>query len=98
SWPRDWSSDVCSSDLGQRVEETDHVRRGVAAGGQDLCPADVRLRFQVAAELEEQRVEPDTADGVQDLRGVVADLPAEEAAEDLRSEERRVGKGGRSAR
>ena len=67
------------------VEEAHHVRGRVAARGEDLRAADVRLRLELAAELQEQRVQADAADGVQDLRGVVADLAAEETAEDLQA-------------
>src|SRR5207253_5032167 len=54
-WPRDWSSDVCSSDLGETRTSHDHVsiwqgERIVPAGGDDAC-CDVRRAVRRRKEL-----------------------------------------------
>ncbi len=79
--------------LGQGIEKSDHVRRRVAAGGEDLRPAHVGLRLQLAAELQKERVQSDAADRVQDLRGVVTHFPAEQSAQNLQSGLRSVSLG-----
>src|SRR5207253_8700416 len=81
-WPRDWSSDVCSSDLlaslGELPEATAlWTRRG---GG-------VQVGLSEADELA--RLVPDPG-GL--MRGGVAGMAGRATS---RSEERRVGKGGR---
>src|SRR5207253_6184124 len=88
-WPRDWSSDVCSSDL--------------APGG-----AGARLAHQTAEALVRHHVDPwhgwpltVDADDVLAPVGREAPVPVVEEERRLlasyggRSEERRVGKGGR---
>src|SRR5439155_14270358 len=53
SWPRDWSSDVCSSDLGQRGLRGDRKRRWGVHDRDHALSADTRgsllIRFPVAA-------------------------------------------------
>src|SRR5207253_4588570 len=74
-WPRDWSSDVCSSDL---------VGRLVEAAAVTLVVLPHPLAVGHAAEVVEQAPAQE--------RGVAARIEAERP----RSEERRVGKEGRS--
>src|SRR5690625_6192308 len=51
-WPRDWSSDVCSSDLARRVAAAEDVQRHVGAlARMGVHPRQQRLAAQVGAEL-----------------------------------------------
>src|SRR5690606_39789248 len=86
---RDWSSDVCSSDLGVALAEGIAVRR-------------VPLCLRVGNQIGDRRADAgngadeDADDGAaEDDRGVFEGelQPSEDAGEaDLRSEERRVGR------
>src|SRR5207253_4558972 len=51
-WPRDWSSDVCSSDLGTRWVVKAQIHSGARgkAGGVKLCATDADVR-QAAKDL-----------------------------------------------
>src|SRR5439155_17899160 len=84
-WPRDWSSDVCSSDLR-------------SAGEVLLGVVDDRIGPQPAHHLDVARpADPGdvrSPEGPGDLDGEGADTPR--SAVDQRSEERRVGKECRS--
>src|SRR5207253_4300306 len=86
-WPRDWSSDVCSSDLGHRAVAFLRVRRrlGLRAG---VAAPD---QYPVAAGGlgPQERL-------VGEAQQVVGRAHVGEVA-DARSEERRVGEEGRSA-
>src|SRR5207253_5636040 len=83
-WPRDWSSDVCSSDLFDAVLETLYPAQPLASYG----PADGPPLFRVCVSYAEQL---DVNDRLADAVPGVTIRPFE--AEDLiRSEERRVGK------
>src|SRR5207253_5382322 len=93
-WPRDWSSDVCSSDLPQ---ETSEGRREMAFVVPKLGNAmsDQRiLRIEADAESA-QRDDPRSCSGWQLDDGAA---PAPEAGVPARSEERRVGKECRGGR
>src|SRR5690606_39300217 len=79
SFSRDWSSDVCSSDLPQRV---------VVVADRDAVPCRDRR-----GRVEARRGLGDLVGGLPVLGGVVRVDHGRHA--DLRSEERRVGKGGR---
>src|SRR5207253_7328583 len=82
-WPRDWSSDVCSSDLSRQI--ADGAARGkIDMGGREYDPQAADPDAAVAAALQAFE------DG---LYLVVLD---EQELKRLRSEERRVGKEGRS--
>ena len=78
----------------QDLEEVGHVHRVVAGAGHDLRADDVGLRLGVAAVLQEDRVQPEPADDVDDLRGRAARWPrAEDPAEHAEARLRRVGLG-----
>src|SRR5207253_8726289 len=85
-WPRDWSSDVCSSDL-----ESDAGRKGVLeSDGRQLIPK----RTRVAAALS--RPSQAACGAALDGKGVWSNLGVQEEVfvrlhRPLRSEERRVG-------
>ena len=64
------------------MEEVNHVLRRVTTRGEDLRPAHVRLRLEVAAVLQKQCIETNAADRIEDLRRIPADLSAEDSAED----------------
>src|SRR5439155_4933319 len=87
SWPRDWSSDVCSSDLGSRNGGPDHrppfrePRQALSPDGPDRQLLVLRRELHGVV-----RRSPCGARGVL-VPGVRAVLVG-------RSEERRVGKGG----
>src|SRR5690606_41185948 len=90
---RDWSSDVCSSDLCQHV-----IIKQFANASLMEALSMIRCGF----ELETQRFngmrtdqEPDHKD-VMDLAKQMAEENWEKHREEYRSEERRVGKEGRS--
>src|SRR5207253_8135432 len=90
-WPRDWSSDVCSSDLAccaardQPVKDGfDLVGGGVAGGPQAVA------RERVAQLAQGVLGRPLRRRGIDDLG---AEHLTAEARVGLRSEERRVGKG-----
>src|SRR5207253_8245610 len=85
-WPRDWSSDVCSSDLGAR-----ELRR---EAGQEV---EHRL---IAREAGDRRQDAECVRGQENDRARMAGTLARQRICDLlelvggaRSEERRVGKG-----
>src|SRR5437660_3018731 len=82
-WPRDWSSDVCSSDL---------EIGGTAVVGDIRREAREERRERVAGQDQVPR-EEDAADGERGKGGAPA--PARDEQHD-RSEERRVGKEGRA--
>src|SRR5690606_41110958 len=84
---RDWSSDVCSSDLGKGTV-ADRVA-GLTAGGDDYVTKPFSLE-EVVARLRGLIRRCGTADRRSGSMLVVGDLTLD------RSEERRVGKGGRS--
>src|SRR5205085_3094105 len=65
----------------QRFEEIHHVSGRIPGRGEDLRAAHVRLRLDVAAVLQEECVEADSADRVDDLRGSLPDFAAEDSAE-----------------
>src|SRR5207253_5591655 len=84
-WPRDWSSDVCSSDLIVYPEISEMQARAV---------------FEAAAEVQRKgtKVHPEI---MIPLVGFPRELKLQidivhRVADDVRSEERRVGKEGRS--
>src|SRR5207253_8240592 len=82
-WPRDWSSDVCSSDLVEAApKRADHVgvRAAVAVKG-PLVVVGSADRLELLGDAE--------------ARGRKGDLGQRDGALGLRSEERRVGKEGR---
>src|SRR5207253_6503071 len=84
-WPRDWSSDVCSSDLAVLVE-----RSGERIGHRRRCGRGGRRRRGVVVaasgrEENEQKRDKFTADT--SVHGGLLELPFT-----IRSEERRVGK------
>src|SRR5439155_10150500 len=85
-WPRDWSSDVCSSDL--RGSPAARVcRRG---GSRVVVPRRVRSPWIPLDDIREQ-----LATHVLELAGSARSAATEEHRDAaLRSEERRVGKGG----
>src|SRR5207253_7341953 len=90
-WPRDWSSDVCSSDLAQ----TEGARIG------DRQPA---RRSDRRGVIRLYLITPLSGDPVRAVEAALAVLPRDStgvqlrqpdlSARELRSEERRVGKGG----
>ena len=65
----------------ERLEEVDHIDRRVARRGEDLRSPNVRLRLDVAAVLQEQRIETETTDRIDDLRRSRTDFSAEKSAE-----------------
>src|SRR5262249_56679764 len=89
----DWSSDVCSSDLDEMVEERAHVDlgEGVAELTEGACLMPRGDGHQVSLE-EPERLNPGARNG----RGKVLEVVAQGRRELPRSEERRVGKEGRS--
>src|SRR5207253_4456818 len=87
SWPRDWSSDVCSSDLDLHVAVPALPRRELEAGQ--------RLHLHVDGEQIEAGVRAFLGDVIEEI--AADDALAHEAAVAVgehreRSEERRVGK------
>ena len=66
----------------QRLKERHHVRGVVTGCGHDLRSAHVRLRLQIAAVSQENGIQADAANGIDDLRGPLPDVPAEDPAED----------------
>src|SRR5437660_6162524 len=88
-WPRDWSSDVCSSDL-------------LLAVGVDDESRDRGVRPRHGAELEVGAHDGREQPGPDDVVGLGAEVHRERAREENRvggrSEERRVGKEGRRGR
>src|SRR5207253_3621004 len=98
SWPRDWSSDVCSSDLGRGAglvqylhPVADHRARVGLHGALEeaLAVVDLEARTHEAGVQEAEGAE-------QRVRGAGAELALVEHRR--RSEERRVGKEGRCGR
>src|SRR5207253_4230082 len=88
-WPRDWSSDVCSSDL--IVAGALAVLDDAARGGHRSMLVD-----SAREQLTQQRP-GGVADSLKRAREALADGHLVEPAErNARSEERRVGKGCRS--
>src|SRR5206468_7101140 len=89
---RDWSSDVCSSDLmyTRYWKHRDRIAANYVCPGPRTDPRDGNCRYHSAL-----RIDPFVAARVLDvLRGL--DLDLVRATLDRRSEERRVGKEGRS--
>src|SRR5690606_39379163 len=84
---RDWSSDVCSSDLALLLvlDRVQHLVAGVELAGVDAEEGQ-RTDERVGHDLERQRGE----------RSIVAGLAGQLLALVVRSEERRVGKEGGS--
>src|SRR5207253_6438817 len=95
-WPRDWSSDVCSSDLLRvldvllPVPGVEHVQR--------LEQVEEHLKREV--EIPNKFIIPgDTSDGAAlDLARAIIRRAERMAVKLLRSEERRVGKSRRACR
>src|SRR5690606_40945217 len=84
---RDWSSDVCSSDL-QRYQHADDFARDLAKVMRTLDRAVTYLDIKKLVEdTANERAKRRKSQG-QDTAGVIGDL--------IRSEERRVGNEGRS--
>src|SRR5439155_12340774 len=92
-WPRDWSSDVCSSDL----ICTPHIEAMAKMWGVQIGATTIRKHVQIlgaqAQRQQERRTQRalDPCTRPQVLREAQAKAPNA-----LRSEERRVGKEGRS--
>src|SRR5690625_7348886 len=59
-WPRDWSSDVCSSDLVLAVAQDQQVLVGVDGGGLEQVQHRFQLAHVVGARSEERRVGKDS--------------------------------------
>src|SRR5439155_4210737 len=57
-WPRDWSSDVCSSDL-VLLRQTDPPLGGVRAAAEHVHPADGRRSVHAAGRERRRGVVPD---------------------------------------
>src|SRR5439155_17731853 len=95
-WPRDWSSDVCSSDLGRDLR--DRLRPVLLLHVLDhpvspaLAEVDVEVGHRYALRIQEALEQEVVAQGIQvgDAERVGDQRPG------ARSEERRVGKGGRA--
>src|SRR5207253_5303755 len=92
-WPRDWSSDVCSSDLRSRNLEA--ITRAAdiliaAIGRAEFVKAKHVRDGAVIVDVGINRVEDTTSE-----RGyrLIGDVDFDEVAKKARSEERRVGKG-----
>src|SRR5207253_4052452 len=83
-WPRDWSSDVCSSDLWL-------VERRLS----DVSARLKRLRGELQV-IDEQLLFFDDAADETRLRALMSETPLADREHHERSEERRVGKEGRS--
>src|SRR5207253_8679671 len=93
-WPRDWSSDVCSSDLG--CEASLAALDGLAIDLYLIHAPDPgtpwRTSLRALARLRDERMVRHV--GVANVNRLQLDTALEVA--DVRSEERRVGKGGRA--
>src|SRR5207253_7939763 len=97
-WPRDWSSDVCSSDLAM-THDTESLRSirvysgneaaYPVSGWKPLTPEGPWYRRVIAGK------QPFSALTIEEIAVV---FPDHELIKSLRSEERRVGKGGRAVR
>src|SRR5207253_8563417 len=95
-WPRDWSSDVCSSDLNQGDVLVGKAQLAPGAGRQLGHPGGVTVverRFEVHGITKgmTDAVKPELVDAHQGPR-----FRLYGGGQRVRSEERRVGKGGRS--
>src|SRR5207249_5832836 len=90
---RDWSSDVCSSDLAQRKSLLD-----VGTGSGILAIAGAKLGFDpiVALDLDPAAVRIARANAVQNGVERIVRVSRRDLTRLPRSEERRVGKEGRS--
>src|SRR5690348_17422134 len=89
SWPGDWSSDVCSSDLrcsdlGPRLEPQGDHRRHQAAR------ADARIAVVISNRADAPGLDHAIGAGIETL---IINHKAYATREDYRSEERRVGEG-----
>src|SRR5207253_4080094 len=83
-WPRDWSSDVCSSDL---FEDTPLAAASLAQVHAATLPDGTRVVVKVQVPGIEDVIEADIA-ALRTIASALGDVP--------RSEERRVGKECRS--
>src|SRR5207253_3561159 len=87
-WPRDWSSDVCSSDLGKKFRLADHDAADTAGlGPKEKAKAKDLMQRGMArlTELQDRLY-------AHDRWAVLLIFQAMDAAGKDRSEERRVGK------
>src|SRR5207253_7405261 len=92
-WPRDWSSDVCSSDLDVRVPADDERRVFFFREREDVGANTGTVHRDVREKDLQQRIDLDRHDvGLAEIVDIAAD--GGDGCE-LRSEERRVGKEGR---
>src|SRR5207253_7287732 len=97
SWPRDWSSDVCSSDLDVAVtnaleEDLPDCTQNLVAGKMSVPVVDLLEVVEIAE--DERHLVPEAAGSVE----LAAEPVVERAPIEKRSEERRVGKEGRQWR
>src|SRR5207253_5296924 len=88
-WPRDWSSDVCSSDL-FRQRSHSHLASGVCRKNEFLCANSVMLRVSVV-KLPGKTFTTEARAYTENHRVL---FPADSFSK-VRSEERRVGKDSR---
>src|SRR5207253_8702086 len=88
-WPRDWSSDVCSSDL-ECVRIADYFARAVREGS---CAVGENALHQYSRWLHAHAEPTDAACPATDIRDGVLAISSTSGIQE-RSEERRVGKGG----
>src|SRR5207253_3837807 len=92
-WPRDWSSDVCSSDLAQKRCHRHARPLELADRGLD-APDDVTLGDEGRSAVGQARHENVVAGSRRERGDLGATEAVERAALPNRSEERRVGEGG----
>src|SRR5207253_6144048 len=90
-WPRDWSSDVCSSDLLVDAHEPDDlaILGDRANGSADVGAFEKEIQHRRSRERDAESEQARVADID------AADLEHRQPHSDVRSEERRVGKEGR---
>src|SRR5207253_6735898 len=91
-WPRDWSSDVCSSDLEAPIGQARDLGLEGPAGESAGCLTDIL--FRVGADTHAEQLEQLATPVLVDGRPVVL-VVAQPEDHRRRSEERRVGKGWR---